>query len=176
VAEPLLRISTQTSEALDATVKGLQLIDKSMQAQIRKATRELGNEEWTQAVRSHLTGSTLQTAVLGDTAKLNVSNQNVMLTSGNSKRRMKGGGTPFDLARQEEFGANYNQVTAYRRRSRKGRQEDVLRHTTHQLERLRRNGWTVYPAASQIIPKIASLWVQTVMRTIYEAFEGKTGE
>lgn len=174
MAEPLLRISTQTSEALDATVKGLQLVDKSVQAQIRKATKELGNDEWVGMVAQHLTGNSLQSAVLGDSSKLSVSNQNVMLQSGASTRHMKGGATPSMLARQEEFGANRNRITAYRRRTRRGGQADVLRHTTHQLMPLRRNGWTVYPAAAEFIPRIASLWVQTVMRTIYEAFEGKS--
>ncbi|WP_022899131.1 hypothetical protein [Humibacter albus] len=169
----LVSISTKTTEALDATVKGLQIIDKTMQQRIRQATRELATPEWKEAVNAHLQGNPLQTRVLGDTAKLNVSNQNVMLTSGASSRRMKGGATPAELARNEEFGANRNRLTAYRRRTKHGTQK-VLRHTTHELMPLRRNGWTVYPAAADIIPRIASLWVQTFMRTVYEAFEGKS--
>jgi hypothetical protein len=97
-----------------------------------------------------------------------------MLQSGASSARMRGGASPAELARQEEFGANRNRLTAYRRRSRNGRTTTVLRHTTHQLMPLRRNGWTVYPAAAEFIPRIASLWVQTFMRTVYDVLEGRS--
>ncbi|NNC10341.1 hypothetical protein HII28_00380 [Planctomonas sp. JC2975] len=170
----LLSVSTKTSEALDATVKGLQLLDKNVQTQIRQETKLLGQEEWTGLVARHLAGDSLQSTVLGETSKLQFSNQNVMLQSGASTRRMTGGATPAELARQEEFGANRNRLTAYRRRTRKGKTQQIIRHTTHPLMPIRRNGWTVYPAAAEFIPRIASLWVQTFMRTVYEAFEGKS--
>ncbi|QDZ14246.1 hypothetical protein [Humibacter ginsenosidimutans] len=173
MATSLLSISTKSSEALDATVKGLQLIDKSLQTQIRRATSKMGTPEWQAEVAEHLAGNDLQSAVLGSSNKVQASNQNVMLSSGASTRRMRGGATPADLAHSEEFGSNRNRVTAYRRRSRKGRTAEVLRHTTHQLMPPSRSGWTVFQAARVIIPRIAQLWVQTTMRTIYEAVEGK---
>lgn len=174
MATSLLSVSTKTSEALDATVKGLQLVDRNVQKHVRDATKELGQDEWSGLVNENLGDNNLQSTVLGDYNKLQASNQNVMLMSGASTRRMKGGATPADLARAEEFGANRNRRTAYRRRSRNGKPTDVFRHTTHQLMPLRRNGWAVYPAAADFIPRIASLWVQTAMRAIYDAFEGKT--
>lgn len=170
----LISVSAKSIDSVEAAVQGLQVIDRSMQAQIRRATRELGEDEWSGMVGEHLAGNNLQQHVLGETSKLQASNQNVMLKSGASNKRMRGGATPAMLARQEEFGANHNQVTAYRRHSRSGKVSEVLRHTTRQLMPIRRGGWTVYPAAAEFIPRIASLWVQTVMRTIHEAFEGKT--
>jgi hypothetical protein len=169
-----ISISTKSLDALDATVKGLQVIDKTVQKEIRDQTKKLGEGEWQQLVGQHLAGNNLQSRVLGETAKLRVSNQNVMLQSGASSARMRGGASPAELARQEEFGANRNRLTAYRRRSRNGRTTTVLRHTTHQLMPLRRNGWTVYPAAAEFIPRIASLWVQTFMRTVYDVLEGRS--
>lgn len=170
----LISVSAASLDSVNAAVTGLQLIDRTLQAQIRRATKELGEGEWAGIVAEHLQGNNLQSAVLGETSKLQASNQNVMLKSGASNRHMRGGATPADLARQEEFGANQNRLTAYRRRSRKGNVSTVLRHTSRQLMPIRRQGWTVYPAAAEFIPRIASLWVQTVMRTIYDALEGKT--
>jgi len=172
----LISVSAKTVESLNATVIGLQNLDRSMQAQVRRATKELGQGEWQGLVVEHLQGNNLQSRVLGETSKLQASNQNVMLRSGASSKRMSGGASPASLAKQEEFGANHNRLKAYRRRNRNGKVSDVLRHTTRQLMPIRRGGWTVYPAAAEFIPRIASLWVRTAMRTIHEAFEGRSSE
>lgn len=169
----LLRVSATSSDELQAVITGLQLIDHDMALAIRRYTREMTTAEWSHAVGEHLRGDRLQSAVLGKTARLRVTDQNVMLQSGNSRRALRGGATPAELARAEEFGANHNRISTYRRRTRHGTVQTVTRHTSRQLEPLRRGGWTVYPAASEIIPRIASLWVQTAMRTIYEAFGSK---
>ena len=34
-------------------------------------------------------------------------------------------------------------------------------------------GYVVYPAAAEAIPRIASLWVQTAVRTLHELVEGR---
>jgi hypothetical protein len=45
------------------------------------------------------------------------------------------------------------------------------RRTQRQYQPRDRRGRVVMPAAAKVIPRLASLWVQTTVRTFYEAIE-----
>lgn len=138
--------------------------------------------EWSRAVNEHAT-TRLEHKVLAQTARVAVSDRNVQLKSAQlsrpiSKRPGRDPMRPSEHWASVEFGADRNQTNSYQsnRTSREhGRRFfDVKnRHTTRQLRRPNRRGYVVYPAAANIIPRIASLWAQTAARTIHEAFEGK---
>jgi hypothetical protein len=49
----------------------------------------------------------------------------------------------------------------------------VTRNTTAQFKPRNRSGYVFYPAAKEMIPRLASLWVQTVVKTFADIFEGK---
>lgn len=124
-----------------------------MLAQYRKAVKAMAQPAW-QAETRRLARSKQEVKVLSTTSRAVVSNQQVTLTSGSSAKKLSGGGRPRDLARGVEFGT----VAKHRR-----------------FKSYQRAGYVVYPAAAKVIPRIASLMTQTVVRTLHEAWEGKRG-
>lgn len=109
--------------------------------------------------------------VLVDTARVTVSNQNVKLKAGQLAKRLSGGGRPYEIAKQVEFGSNGRQISYTGRRG--GKSYKITRSTGQQFRPYNRKGHVVYPAAAHIIPRIAALWAQTAVRTFHEALERK---
>ena len=92
------------------------------------------------------------------------------LVAGGSNRRMSGGATPSDLARPMEFGTNRkNRYTRYYRRSKNGGRHVVERRASRQISLRRRQGYIVYPAVSQAIPRLIGLWVNEVYDRIADS-------
>lgn len=109
-----------------------------------------------------------------------VINKGVRIKAGNppagvaagSSRALRGGLKPAVQWPIFEFGTNdANRVTTYDRRSKNGGTHKVTRHTTRQLPARARGGHVVYPTLRQFIPRLVSLWVQTIVRTYHEAAE-----
>lgn len=166
----LLKISANTSREVRATVQGLRRVPRDLAANIRKFTKSELAPEW-QRLLAGRARTVTQRRVLVDTARVAVSDQNVTLKSATVGRSLSGGLNPKDSYAGFEFGANdvAQTYTAHRN----GRSFRVTRHTRRQLPRRSRTGWVVFPTAAAIIPRFASLWVQTTYRTIYDALERK---
>ena len=49
----------------------------------------------------------------------------------------------------------------------------VTRNTTAQFKQRNMKGYVFYPAAREMIPRLARLWVQTVVKTYALIFEAK---
>lgn len=169
-----LRISVFASKELQQTITILKGIDREISKYIRQTLKTVTAPEWAEAVRGH-TNNAQEVKVLADTARVLVSNQNITLRSGAIGKRLSGGATPPDIVRQVEFGAPQNTTNTYTARSRKGKSFQVTRHTNRQFKGPSRTGYAVYPAAAKVIPRIASLFVQTTIRTFYELFEKAAG-
>lgn len=167
----ILSISVKNSKELLAAVLAIKAVDSTTRKQIRDHTASEISPEWSTSLAS-ASKTDLDRAVLADTARVRVSDQNVALQSATVGKKLRGGLNPKIDYPAIEFGADRNKVTAYKRRTRHG-ETTVTRHTRHQLPPITRKGRVVYPTASQFIPRYASLWVQTVVKTIYDAFEGK---
>lgn len=168
-----MQISVLTSSELRGTIAALKNADKEISKEIRSAVRTVSTPEW-QGVVSGNRANPLQQRVLVDTAKVNVSNTNVTLTSANSSKRMRGGATPALLAKGAEFGTTSRDArTTYTGRSRKGKAYQVTRRTKRQMPDRSRT-WVVYKAAEKFIPRMASLYVQTTVRTLHEIIERKS--
>lgn len=166
-----MSISVYTSKNLQVAVTLLQGFPSALAKQTRRAIKELATPEWKEAVQTNV-HTYSQQAVLANTAKVGVSGQTVTLTSATTGISKQSGVKFSEIARAEEFGAPQGQVATYESTSSRGRKFIVHgRHSTKQLPAQSR-GWTVYPAAAEIIPRIASLLVQTVVRTFHETFEG----
>ncbi|WIB64368.1 hypothetical protein [Curtobacterium sp. MCBD17_040] len=166
-------ISVEGSEDLKKVVTALQVVDSNVAKAIRQYTQAEMAPEWRKglAERAH---SLVETKALVDTSRVKVSNQNVSLTSATVKGGpWRGGFDPRVDFGAVEFGANREQEATYFRRTRKGSRARVTRHTARQFKTPFRNGRVVWPEAKAEIPRYASLWVQTVLRTIHDALEGK---
>lgn len=159
------RISVLVSKELQTLLSAVREIPKDVAAEIRKQTKTSAAPIWSESIRGH-TVSRMQVRVLSDTARVAVSDSNVMLKSGAVGKMQDG--TPVSLlASGTEFGANRNSTTTVLSKTGKS----YTRRTKGQFKLPRRGGYVVYPAARDSIPRLASLWVSTAIRTIHEAFE-----
>lgn len=166
----MLRIDAKSSRELQALILSVRQANKEVQAQIRRHTKPMVQAEWRKALAEQSL-TKVANIVLVNTARVTVSNQNVTLKSGGLAKKLSGGAKAFEISKQYEFGASPHKITYQGRRGNKT--FPVRRMVTNQLPRENRKGYVVYPAAASIIPRIASLWVQTAVRTFAEALERK---
>jgi len=171
-----MRISIFSSKELQAVLLAMRSLDKELAKQLRQQTKAVVGPEWTKAVKENAQ-TRLEQRVLADTARVAISNQNVTLKSASVGRRLSGGLLPKESAYAVEFGADRfqpGQGRTYQSTSVRGNKFTVRnRNTVGQLRSRNKKGYVVYPAVAEVIPKIASLWVQTVMRGLHEAFESR---
>ena len=145
-----MRISVFNSKELQGTILLLKGVPRDVAAEIRRQSKSVIAPVWKEAVRGE-TRTSLQVQVLADTARVSVSDQNVVLSAATVGKALAGGGKPAELAPGAEFGS-----TTYK-----------------QFGTRASKGKVVMVAAAKTIPRIASLWVQTTIRTFYEIMERK---
>lgn len=163
----MLRISAHSSKQLQAVILATKQLDREVRKQIRQHTREVVRPEWQRAVTERA-DTRLAHRVLASTARAQVSDQNVQLQSARVGRALSGGLKPSIHFGAVEFGAKRSEYRPIQ--TKRGTSK---RRTRSQFRPVKRNGYVVYPAAANIIPRIASLWAQTAARTIHEAFESR---
>lgn len=162
------RISVLVSNELQTLLFAIREMPKDVAAQIRKHTTHIVGRNggiWQEAVRSYVVDR-MQTRVLSDTARASVSDSNVLLRSGGIGK-MQNGTPKSKLAYAVEFGAD----PRFTRTVTSSTGKTYKRRTKAQFNLPRGRGYVVYPAARQVIPRIASLWAQTAVRTIHENLE-----
>lgn len=158
------------NDKLLAATIALRTLDRDNKKMIRQQTKTMAAPAWTEAVQRH-TSTRLESRVLGATARVAVSDQNVMLQSAGVGRSLRGGAKPSEIFGGVEFGARQQLRASYTSTSRHGRRFQVNRRTQAQFRPRNPQGYVVWPAAAQVIPRIAALWVQTIVRGVHEAFE-----
>lgn len=166
-------ISVRDHRELRATVIAFSRLPSTIRTEINRATRSQVNPIWQGEIAAH-SRTSMDALVLAKGARVKAGNPPVLQAATSTRaigrdRRLK----PAEQWAPYEFGANKNKVTTYDRKTQHGRQAKVTRHTTRQLPTRIRQGRVVYPAAKAAIPRIASLWVQTVVRCVHEAAERK---
>lgn len=109
--------------------------------------------------------------MLGDTARVQVSDRTVMLKAAGIGRALRGGARPPAVFGGTEFGAFPKQADV--RYTARGKSWTQKRNVNAQFKPRNRRGYVVYPAAAKFIPRAAALWAQTTVRTFYEAMEAR---
>lgn len=160
-----IQINVRESRELQAALLALASVPREVRAQVRRHTKAMAEPEWKAGVAKRAV-SKLDQKVLVATARVQVRDTNVVLRSG-AVGKLK------PLTKPVEFGADRDSWTTYQGRSPKGARFKVKRHTQRQLAWRRPKGRVVYPTAEELIPRFASLWVQTIIKTFYDALEGK---
>nr|WP_274637074.1 hypothetical protein [Microbacterium bovistercoris] len=159
----------QISLLVDSPLRTVNLAFRELDAEVRKqitaATKTAAGPIWTQTTREHAL-SRLQQRVLAGTSRVGVSGLNMRLMAGGGKTLSSGTATA-DLTNATEFGASPTRLQTVR--SRKGKQ--YKRRMSTRFNRPRRGGYVVYPAAKDSIHRLASLIVQTTIRTTHEQIE-----
>lgn len=168
-----IRPSALTNDTLRAVSLALKLMPRGLRSKLNKESRSMGNAIWRPIVDSHAR-SLLDRRVLAKGARVKPGNP-MTLTAATSKRKLSGGLIPDESGRAFEFGTwDRDRVTGYDRKSKRGGSHTVKRHTTRQMPKGARTGRVIYQAAAEIAPRITAHWVQTIVRNIYNAHEGKS--
>lgn len=167
-----MRIDAQKSREFQAAIFAVRSLDRTIQKMFRREVKRIGAPEWKQALAERA-GSRVQHRMLVDTAVMTVSNQNVKLQSASKGRPLSGGLNPKTDYYTAEWGADHDRESTYTRRSPKGRSHKVTRHAARAVPRRNRKGWVFSPAVREMIPRFGRLFVQTTVRTIANALEGK---
>lgn len=168
----VLRIDVRASRELQAILLAVRRAPTEIQKQIRQQTKAIAQTEWQRAM-AEMADTRLEHRVLVATSRVAVSNQNIKLSSATVGKALSGGLQPKVSYPAVEFGATRGVKRSYSRRSRNGGTHNVSRRTAQQLRPRNKTGHVFYPAAARMIPRIAALWAQTVVRTFAEALEGK---
>ena len=153
---------------LKAVALGLKLVDKETKKAMSASIRSVLNPIWKSNIEARLV-TKLDRATFGSGARIAPGNP-ARAMAGTSRRPVGDGMVPVEMARAVEFGAptRASHETTY---SRQGHQ--VTRHTKRGLPKAVKAGRIVYPAWAELGPRLVSLWVQIIVRTIHEKLEGK---
>lgn len=167
-----MRLDVRKSPELLAAIFAIRSLDRTIAKMNRQQTKTVAAPEWKQALAERA-DSRLEHRVIVNTAVVSVSNQNVRIQSAGKGRPLSGGLNPKTDYAAIEFGADRAKRTTYRRKGRKGGTHTVTRRTAAGMKPRNGSGYVFFPAAKEMIPRMARLWVQTTVRTIATAFEGK---
>lgn len=162
----ILQPSAASSETFRAAALALKLLPREARNEINRMTRAEMNPEWRKIIGEKAT-SKMDRLVLAKGARVAPGNPTVLIAA-SSKRPLSDGLVPDDrdIAAAFEFGTpDRNKKETY---TRKG--STVTRRTERQLP-WRTNGRVVYAAFAEIGPRLASMWIQTIVRKIMEAHE-----
>lgn len=163
-------MSVRGSRELKAAVLAVAQARRDVRNDLNRSTRQVMNEPWRAAVAAHAS-TDLDRQVIVKGARILAGNPPVAVAA-TSRRRLKGGLIPVEDWHAVEFGASQGTTSTYPSRSPRGRAFTVHdRHTTRQLPTRSRSGRVAFAAVADIGPRLASLWVQQVVRTFYDAFE-----
>ncbi|WP_067200127.1 hypothetical protein [Microbacterium sp. XT11] len=169
----MLRVSALTSSELLAVLRGLRNLDRDTKKVLRRELKGMAEQAWKQALAQHA-DTRLEQRVLVNSGRVRVSDQNVRLTSASLSRSLSGGLKPSENYGPVEFGAGPNPGARETATSRRGTRFERNRDPNRPFKAPNRRGYVVYPAAASVIPRILAMFVQTFVRAIHEALEGKS--
>lgn len=163
-----LGVDVFDARELQAALLAFKILPKEITAQTRKHTKRLVDAEW-QAGLNKRARSKIQQRALAGTAVSSVTNSQVQMKS--ATKGKYGRVSASVVAAGAEFGANKDLYTRYSRKSRNGGTHTVERRVMRHLSYRRKDGYVVYPTAEDLAPRIAAMYVQTLLRTTAEAFD-----
>lgn len=156
-----MRLDARRSPALKAAIEVMATMPREAAAATRKHSKQVIQPEWKKGLAERAPGARQFHTRLVAPSQAQVSDTGVKLIAG------KNG----ELVRETEFGAYREELNTYTRRGVRGRAHQVRRRTQRQFFHYTRKGHVVYPTLTDMIPRVAALWVQTVHRTVHEAIE-----
>lgn len=156
-----ISLDVRRSPELTAVIQALATVPREVAKQTRAQSKAVIVPEWKKGLAERAPERVFHTRLV-DPATVYVSDRGVRLIAG------KNGAFP----RETEFGAYREEFAEYTGR-RRGKTFPVRRRTQRQFWHYVKGGRVVYPTASDMIPRIAALWIQTAMRTIFDLLERK---
>jgi hypothetical protein len=165
-----VKVKVGDDRALQAAVLAMKVADRGLRKSINDATRSTFNQPFKSGITQRA-ATRLEQRVLVPGARVAAGNPPEFVAA-TSKRRLRGGLVPDIHGKPVEFGYALDTETEYDRRSVKGNVHKVKRHTQRQLPRRRKHG-PVWSTVDEFVDRAASLWVQLIVKTYYDAAEGR---
>lgn len=169
----MLRVSAYSSQELLTVLRGLRNLDRETKKHLRRSLKTMAEQAW-KAALAQRANTKLEQRVLVDSGRVRVSDQNVRITSASLSRSLTGGLKPSVSYGPVEFGADPSPGATETATSVRGKSFTRKRDPHRPFKRPNRKGYVVYPAAASIIPRILAMYVQTFVRAIHDALEGKS--
>lgn len=168
-------LSAKGSPELRAAAIALKGVDRDLRSRINRATAQQGNEIWRSEVAAK-TRRPLDQQILAKGARVAGGSPPVAVAA--SSRRPIGRDRrliPDERWPGYEFGTdNKDAYSRYQRRNRKtGGTHQVDRRTMRHLPPRYRKGRVLWPAFAESAPRVASLWVKSIVKSVMDAAEGK---
>lgn len=164
-------LSVYGAEELQAAVLAMKLADRDLRNDINRRARATMGPEWKAGLSQHLRGIPQQQVIVKG-AKISTGNPPSITTATTKTKVGHGGGIiPVDQWPVWEYGVSQHYPHQYTRRSRSGRSHTVRRDVNAGAPPRRKNGYVIGPTLADLLPRLASLWVQTIVRTYMDALE-----
>lgn len=152
---------------LRAAVLAMRRADKYIRSDVSGRLRATMGPEWREQVTQHLSGAgRMEARMLLPGTRIKAGNPPALVAA-SSSRRVGNGLVPNRHAAGYEFGAADSTRAM---RSKKGKR--YTRHVMRHLPARNPRGRVVYPAAARFLPRVASFWVQSVVRAFMDAADG----
>lgn len=148
-------------------------LPKELKSSIRKAQRAETLPIWREEVNQRKGITPLATRVYKSGITVRTGANLVLEAKGSSKKIGSRGTKQNSLMGAAEFGSTPNNYTKYYRQSPNGQRHTVTRRTRRGLPQHRRDGYVVIPASKAAVSRIQSLTIQTVVRKLHDAAEGR---
>jgi hypothetical protein len=170
------KVTFEQKELL-AVIYAIQLAPSEIRKNIRQYTSSELKPSWMAEIREHAASgprASLAVRAIAQSAKVRVSDRQIEITGASSNRKATSGGLiPSRYGTAVEFGSNGRKKKDYMS-SRKGTAYKITgRVVNAQLTPRTPKGSAFWPAATDMQPRAAKLWVSTTVRTIMDALEGK---
>lgn len=156
-----MRLDVRRSPALRALIQTLATVDNEVAKQVRQQSKRVIVPEWKKGLAERAPASIFFNRLVNPSTAY-VSDRGVKLIAGSNAANM--------FPRETEFGAYREDFKEYTGR-RGSKTFKVKRRTQRQFWHYKKSGHVVYPTVSDMVPRIASLWAQTAIRTIHELVE-----
>lgn len=156
---------------LTAALLALRSFPSALRRDIYKSTRSLLVPEWRGSLAARAS-TRLEQRVIADGARADVTARGITLKAAQSRRALRGGGSPVSIGHAVEFGAPWRSATIAATRG--GTSYRYKRVINKQLRPRRSAGYVAWPTAMEFAARYSALLVQTTVRRAYLAFEGKS--
>lgn len=162
--------SVFASRELQAVVVSVKALPRDVRRDLSRRTRETMNPVWRDLV-SRRAVTEQDRVILAKGARIAAGNPPKAIAA-SSTRPLSGGLRPADRWSSFAYGTRRpNRRATWRRRSADGTWHDVTGYPERQLPNYRRAGYVIRPAFRELAPRLISLWVQSLMRAVYDAIE-----
>ena len=162
---------TLESPQLEAVILSLRIAGPELRKQIYAQSRAAIAPEWQSDLAAATSGNPFARKVIADSGRVNVGTRGVTLTAAKSAKKLSGGFIPKLNFAAVEFGAKWRVGKVAGRRGEN--RYNYQRALNKQFMSRRRKGYYAYKTGDEYVFRYASLWINTVARTLHDAVEGK---